>query len=395
MLPDCIAYDDGADRRRQAGVFTGCGPRGRPSGWRSDPAIFADPAAVHRVRFVQIGHLCGTAGQRPARDPDRVHRGAGSAGRPGHAVAPPLRPHARATGRGPDHRGSGRLTAVFDALPATGVPADQVLGELTALRRSDLPTHGGRLFAYVYDSAVPGLDDLAVAAYALSAHVNGLDPTAFPSLLAMENALVGPRPELLGGGPWHAGARCGRQRHQRRHRVADPGGEDGPRLATGHRAPAPGDRRRRAHAAFAKAAHYLGVELDSCRCGADAPCRPGGDGRGHHRRHRAGRVFGAVVRARCHRPGRRDRGRGGGTRACAATWTRASAAGCCPTCAGSVQACRRSTSPCPGSLDLGRPAQVRVRAEGRLGAAAPRRGAARSRSTSPTPTGPATRWSTR
>src|SRR6267378_1319537 len=62
----------------------------------------------------------------------------------------------------------------MDALPATGVPAEQVLSEISAMRAGDLPTHGGRLFAYVYDPAVPGLDDLAAAAHRLAAHVNGL-----------------------------------------------------------------------------------------------------------------------------------------------------------------------------------------------------------------------------
>ena len=88
---------------------------------------------------------------------------------------------------------------MIGALPSTGVPAEQVLAELRELRGADLPTHGGRLFAYVYDPAVDGLDELARAAYAISAHVNGLDPTAFPSLLAMENALVGAAAKLLGG----------------------------------------------------------------------------------------------------------------------------------------------------------------------------------------------------
>src|SRR5258705_82806 len=83
-------------------------------------------------------------------------------------------------------RSGGRVTA----LRAHGVPAAEVLRELAALRGRDLPTHGGRLFAYVYDPALEGLDELATAAYATSAHVNGLDPTAFPSLLAMENDLV-------------------------------------------------------------------------------------------------------------------------------------------------------------------------------------------------------------
>src|SRR3954470_10407015 len=94
--------------------------------------------------------------------------------------------------------GSGMTS--MDALPATGVAAPQVLAEIGALREHDLPTHGGRLFAYVYDPAVAGLDELTSAAHALSAHVNGLDPTAFPSLLAMENALVGAAARLLGGG---------------------------------------------------------------------------------------------------------------------------------------------------------------------------------------------------
>ena len=39
-----------------------------------------------------------------------------------------------------------------------GIPAADVLAELAELRRLDLPTHGGRLFAYVYDSGLPGLD---------------------------------------------------------------------------------------------------------------------------------------------------------------------------------------------------------------------------------------------
>lgn len=89
-------------------------------------------------------------------------------------------------------------------LPAEGLPAARVLDEIRALRAADRPTHGGRLFAYVYDPGVAGLDELAQAAYAECAHVNGLDPTAFPSLLAMENALVAAAARLLGGGPGSA-----------------------------------------------------------------------------------------------------------------------------------------------------------------------------------------------
>ena len=79
---------------------------------------------------------------------------------------------------------------MVNALPDKGVPGEQVLAELRELRAADLPTHGGRLFAYVYDPGLDGLDELAHEAYAVSAHVNGLDPTAFPSLLEIGRAHV-------------------------------------------------------------------------------------------------------------------------------------------------------------------------------------------------------------
>ncbi|MDG4806323.1 aminotransferase class V-fold PLP-dependent enzyme [Micromonospora sp. WMMD1120] len=152
-------------------------------------------------------------------------------------------------------------TVAAGALPATGVPAEQVLAELRQLRGADRPTHGGRLFAYVYDPAVTGLDDLTATAHAASAHVNGLDPTAFPSLLAMENALVAAAGRVLGAGPGSAApdvvgsvtsggteslilaVKTARDAHPE---IA------APRIVVPSTA----------HAAFAKAAHYLRVALD-------------------------------------------------------------------------------------------------------------------------------------
>ncbi len=144
----------------------------------------------------------------------------------------------------------------------SGVSAERVLDEIRRLRGVDRPTHGGRLFAYVYDPAVPGLDELTTAAHALSAHVNGLDPTAFPSLLAMENALVGAAARLLGGGPGSTApdvvgsvtsggteslilaVKSARDAHPE---IAEP------------RIVVPAS----AHAAFAKAGHYLRVAVDT------------------------------------------------------------------------------------------------------------------------------------
>ena len=48
------------------------------------------------------------------------------------------------------------------------------LDRLTALQEADLPVHGGRTLAYVYDSGLPAVDRLgreAVAAYAAAASV--------------------------------------------------------------------------------------------------------------------------------------------------------------------------------------------------------------------------------
>jgi sphinganine-1-phosphate aldolase len=145
---------------------------------------------------------------------------------------------------------------MIDALPEKGVPGDRILAELRALREGDLPTHGGRLFAYVYDPAVDGLDELAGQAHAVSASVNGLDPTAFPSLLAMENALVGAAARLLGGDSGTVGSVTGGGTESlilavKTARDAHPSIKE-PRLVVPSTA----------HAAFAKAAHYLRVGLD-------------------------------------------------------------------------------------------------------------------------------------
>lgn len=157
---------------------------------------------------------------------------------------------------------------MFEALPAKGVPGDQILAELQQLRSADLPTHGGRLFAYVYDPALDGLDELARAAHAISAHVNGLDPTAFPSLLAMENALVGAAAGLLGGDERTVGSVTSGGTESLI--LAVKAARDSRPDVTAPRLVVPST----AHAAFAKAAHYLRVALDVVPVGADLRAGP-------------------------------------------------------------------------------------------------------------------------
>lgn len=158
---------------------------------------------------------------------------------------------------------------MFEALPEKGIPGDQILAELTELRAADLPTHGGRLFAYVYDPALDGLDDLAHAAYAVSAHVNGLDPTAFPSLLAMENALVGAAARLLGGGGDETVGSVTSGGTESLILAVKAARDARPDLAV-PRLVIPST----AHAAFAKAAHYLRVALDVVPVGPDLRADP-------------------------------------------------------------------------------------------------------------------------
>ncbi|MET8521628.1 aminotransferase class V-fold PLP-dependent enzyme [Nocardioides sp. NPDC004968] len=128
------------------------------------------------------------------------------------------------------------------------------LTQLRSMQAADLPVNGGRTLAYVYDSGLPDIDRIgreAVAAYAGS---NGLDPTAFPSLLRMENEVVGTAADLLDAPESVVG-------------TVTSGGTESVLLAVqaardAHR----GIERPRmvlpstAHAAFHKAAHYFGVE---------------------------------------------------------------------------------------------------------------------------------------
>lgn len=68
--------------------------------------------------------------------------------------------------------------------------SDSILDELRRLRRADASTHGGRVLSYVYDSGIAELDELAARAAREVQAVNGLDPTAFPSVAALEREVV-------------------------------------------------------------------------------------------------------------------------------------------------------------------------------------------------------------
>ena len=128
---------------------------------------------------------------------------------------------------------------------------DEVMARLEELRAGDLPTHGGRTLAYVYDSGIAEADAVGREALAMYGSTNGLDPTAFPSLLAMERDLVGLARDLFHG-PTAVG-------------TVTSGGTESILLAvqTARDAVAVADPvmivPTTIHAAFHKAAHYFGV----------------------------------------------------------------------------------------------------------------------------------------
>lgn len=142
-------------------------------------------------------------------------------------------------------------------IPARGWQKDEVLAALEDKRRDDLAWRGGRAFAYVYDGG-PAVEELAKKAFVAFMSENGLDPTAFPSLLRFENDLVGMARAHLGGDDEVRGSFTS-------------GGTESilcaVKAARDHARKTRGIARPEmivpvtAHAAFHKAGHYFGVRV--------------------------------------------------------------------------------------------------------------------------------------
>lgn len=157
--------------------------------------------------------------------------------------------------------------------PESDVRIDAILARLDALRAHDAPTHGGRVLSYVYDSGLAELDDLARRAAARVSSINGLDPTTFPSVAAMERDVIDFASSLVHGDRLPSGGhtvglvtsggtescllavKSARDRWRAHH----PAHADPPVLL----APIT------AHAAFHKAAHYFDLTLELVPVGDD------------------------------------------------------------------------------------------------------------------------------
>ncbi|MEW2358112.1 aspartate aminotransferase family protein [Spirillospora sp. NPDC029432] len=152
------------------------------------------------------------------------------------------------------------------SLPENGRPADELLAELERITAGDLPVRGGQVTAYVYDTGRAEIHDLASRAYLEMLEVNGLDPTAFPSIVALERQVLDAVAGRLGGGTgiFTSG---GTESIMLAVKAARDAAAAGTRGGSGD-GPGDGSAGRpeivvpnTAHPAFHKAAHYLGMDV--------------------------------------------------------------------------------------------------------------------------------------
>jgi sphinganine-1-phosphate aldolase len=142
-------------------------------------------------------------------------------------------------------------------IPEHGLSRDAVFETLEDYRRDDTPWREGRTWAYVYDPG-PEAESVIKDAFASYLGENGLDPTAFPSALRMENEVVAMAASHLHGDEDVVGSFTS-------------GGTES--LICAVKAARDWAREKRpqigvpemvlpetAHASFHKAAHYLGVK---------------------------------------------------------------------------------------------------------------------------------------
>jgi sphinganine-1-phosphate aldolase len=141
------------------------------------------------------------------------------------------------------------------SFPAKGRSADDLLREMRSGRGGDADWRYGRTFSLVYNPVDPKLERLQEAVAVAYLHENYLNPFAFPSLLRMERDVIAMGAYLLHGEPPGGRLTSGGTESiflavqvARDHAKAQ-------RKVTTPNIVVPST----AHAAFAKACHYLGV----------------------------------------------------------------------------------------------------------------------------------------
>ncbi len=154
-------------------------------------------------------------------------------------------------------------------MPEQGLPRDQVMQRLIALKQGDQDWRGGRVFSLVY-SAGDDVHELLSDAVALYSAENGLNVLAFPSIGTMQHDIVRNTASLLGADDARAGGEVEGyvtsggtesllQAVKTARDVARDRGIARPSVVAGESA----------HAAFTKAADYFDVDLIRVPVGTD------------------------------------------------------------------------------------------------------------------------------
>ena len=138
-----------------------------------------------------------------------------------------------------------------------GRSADDILGELDARQAKEPDPHGARLFGLVYPTHRGDLERLMEDVYRRYLFGNALNPFKFPELAELEREVVAMTSELVhrpeaGGGSMTSGGTESILMSMLVNRArAEAKGIDRPQILAA----------RTAHPAYAKAAHYFGMEL--------------------------------------------------------------------------------------------------------------------------------------
>ena len=142
------------------------------------------------------------------------------------------------------------------SLPEHGRSVDEIIADLSAMRRDDARWQEGRTFGMVYDGG-PEVHEVALAATSMFLHENALNTLAVPSLGQIQREVVGAMAELLHG--------------EKASGFMTSGGTESILMAV--KAARERGRSERgiergqivladsAHAAFHKAAHYFGLDV--------------------------------------------------------------------------------------------------------------------------------------
>jgi sphinganine-1-phosphate aldolase len=174
---------------------------------------------------------------------------------------------------GGDYAGGRPATGPLPAgpLPADGLPAPRLLAEIRHSQARDVDWRNGRSWAFTYFASDELLEVIG-AAYQLGISANGLSGAAFPSLARFESDILAWVKDLLGGGAAGSVTSGGSESILLAVKAARDWARQQGRL--GQRRRGNVVAARSAHPGFAKAAHYLDLDLRRCALRGDQRADP-------------------------------------------------------------------------------------------------------------------------